>query len=611
MMVLLECNPNEDFCSVILASRDKDVLRMIKGLNFIEEEARRNFSLATNKARETRGFFEGSSLLQNAIEGLVGGEALIHILGDFIPSHPIKVSKDLAPNPEKRVHLLQVDHDHFLSKIMNNLSIEDERRFFNNEKELYWFGDEEEEGGQPIELAGPQTRPRITAAYHEDSRGRKYYQSFRNTGDEASGLSLGPGGSPPTRPPTPPTKGTPAPALMIELNSDGETNSRKSFDETRTSADFPRFARSLTCYSPFITKKLTVAPDGKTFFRGVRWETYVGSGRTASGYVNSCTLDSFLTHVIIRGRQAGNNFGSLPERFFRIAGDNPGSLMERGLAEIITRFGSGPLDHPAQDSRSVDWAVKRLFVQHSGLRIRYAGEALVDFTSSPGGEKVGNEVSTVFDQTRPLWFLAHHYACACESQYEYHGTGDDFTPHTLMEMTAGRGQPSKLGRRKCKTCDSPFVYAGSLVGPTTWFLPFAVTNELEDPAAWPRSISFANSDPDVTPTRATFDLGYISYSTRPDDERIMAHHTSLQMFGNRWYYYDDLKKAEPQARLLPVSNPLEFVRSRTEPIFATAVVYFRRDSANISARCVQNDARNKNTDEQNNVLRNARHIFGK
>jgi hypothetical protein len=548
-------------------------------------------------------------LLHDAVEGLIGGEALIHILGDFIPSKPIKVSKDLAPNPEKRVHLLQVDHDHFLSKIMNNLSIEDERRFFNNDKDLYWFGDDEE-GTQPIELAGPQTGPRIVSAYGTNNRGKQVqvygYRSFDKSGNE---LTLGPGGSPPTRPPTPPTKRTPAPAFMVDLNSDGETNSQKSFDETKTSADFPRFARSLTCYSPFITKRLSVAPDGKTFFRGVRWETYVGSGRTASGYVNSCTLDSFLTHVIIRARQAGTNYGSFPERYFHIAGDNPGSLMERGLAEIITRFGTGPVDHPAHDSRSVDWAVKRLYVQHSGLRIRYAGEALVDFTTGPGGEKVGSEVATVFDQTRPLWFLAHHYACACESQYEYHSTGDDYTPHTLREMAAGRGQPSKLARRKCKTCDSPFVYSGSLVGPTTWFLPFAVTNELEDPASWPRSISFANSDPDVTPTHATFDLGYVSYSTRPTDVGVVAHQTSLQMFGNRWYYYNDLQTFEAQARLIPVANPLEYVRSQTEPIFATAVVYFRRDSPNISARCVQNDARNKNTDEQNNVLRNARHLF--
>jgi hypothetical protein len=285
-------------------------------------------------------------------------------------------------------------------------------------------------------------------------------------------------------------------------------------------------------------------------------------------------MDSFLSHFTFRAGQCED----FVDRFLRLIGDNPGAKAERALAEILT-FWDQSMAHPVKHPSAVDRRVKKVFIQNTGLEIIHR--------KPPGSadriyNMAGNEFQNVFEQLRPSWKTVHVHKCTCEGdQYEYLSPVETYTPNMLLELNTPNGKPTKISRRKCKTCKSPFEYQSTMVGASTWFIPFPVDNDQELPTSWPVTLQFQSADSRLIADHVNFDLGYISYSSiENNNPKAVLHHTSLHLFGGQWYYYDDMLL---DGRMRLTRNPSTFVaRLRLR---AVTVTYFRRDPPNVAERC--------------------------
>ena len=576
VLLLLECPHHADKCKVLLACSDRDSKQMIHGIYLLEEEIE-EINLISEKInklnrRTVRGLFYGGSTLIEDTLTAIGGGFVNDILSDFQPSQQIYLRKDVSLLDEKRFHLLQAEQELLFDKLITNLS-EPIRHDLFKENPAWRIHDLDSEG-KTKELTGYRKTNRGSAtssqkAYNSGSGAKISLAGFYSgAGSSSGGIGLGPGGSPPTKKPTLPTK--PTPESLINLDSDGESGSQKSFDADKINIQFPDFSVSDVCYADFKTRRLETGPNGITLIRGLRWAT---AGKV-TGIKNSCNMDSFLTHFILRAGQCQD----FADRYLRLTGATPGAAAEQALVEALGVWDQS-LTLNASHPQSSDRKLKKTFIEGTGLRILYntAQNRLINVA--------GDEFQNIFEQLRPSWSMAHQHRCSCdENQYEYLSPLDLFSPEMLDQLNSPQARPTKLSKRRCTHCQNRFEYQSTLVGPATWFIPFGILNENEPPTSWPTVLQFENSEPRLQSDHVTFDLGYISYSTLDTSSNAgqILHHTSLQYFGGQWYYYDDQLY---DGRLRLIQSPDVFIRRMRPALRATSVIYFRREAPNMGGWC--------------------------
>jgi len=597
VFVLLNCTSSSRICEVKFAFKEKDRVKLQDVLLFMDQEERHNL----NK----RDIFDQSPLLKE-IAVAAGGPLFYAIYSSFAkPTKTLHMNTDGFDLGSDKTPLLKMEESLMFERLLENVTGLDRTYLFWDFPGLdpSYLNEEKESNislSAIIEATGRvQNQRRGNKPSSASNRGRNSNKIPVLSAASYPSLVVAPGGSPPTRKPTAPTKPTPQPKI-VDVNSDGDSGSQMSFNDIKSVYSLPPFGESQVCYPDFVTGPLFTRANGITYERGLRWRTFEET--PPRGIDNSCNVDSFLSHLAIKVDQCPD-FAS---RFFRISGASPGAKAESGVRLALQTWRSITRDVNirASDPQSVDLLTKIAYISNTGLPAIHGPNAQYV-------NLVGNEWQNVFEQLRPSWTLIHQHQCLCKNddlqqyhQYEYHNPLDAYTPAQLKDLNRPTALFTKRSRRRCSRCGYGFGYTMSLVPATTWFLPFQSILNHAPPSDWPLQLQFDSMDPRIAENRVMFDLGYISLSTdapylrnadgtlqrdaqgRPmhdPNNRMLRHHASLHYFGGHWYYYDDMRN---NGALMIIADPDSFIRDAVPPLVTESVVYFRRSPPNLADWCL-------------------------
>lgn len=287
---------------------------------------------------------------------------------------------------------------------------------------------------------------------------------------------------------------------------------------------------------------------------------------------NSCTLDSFLTFMILKGKLDS----SYTKRNFLV----PQSPAEAILTEIINQYRKLPFTLSVPNQKLANQNFKQLWIKtfNPQFKNHLASDSVIDY--------VGSELTNVIEHlsTSATMFLSMSCKCQENNAQKISVKKIIFKSVDLTELkkiawpakdtSISLNEPAILGfhrqyRSSCKACVSDLKVDYIFVPTSTWVLYFMfspssleVINVFQVPKLFVALEMFLyNQD-------STFELGYISCVTTTAVNNVF-HHLSFQYFNSKFYYYDDLKGGEL------ILSPDPNLTIKVKKLKVEAVVYFR------------------------------------
>ena len=283
---------------------------------------------------------------------------------------------------------------------------------------------------------------------------------------------------------------------------------------------------------------------------------------------NSCNIDNFITYLCIRNtRQPG-----FAQRYFLL-----NTQAEERLIRIFSAFAidSGRTASSSSNIKSI-WLENLPHIVPRGGITNLVGSENVNilFPLRRSSRVVQISVCQCSDKVYPQQPRVRILA---NSIIAISNVNQIQTFARNVGPTVESGHWVRFpGSAKCSECRQPQEFLFTFCSEATWFVHFDVdTYEMIDPQALPQILTLNVIE---RPGQvAQFDLGLITLTneiappTRATSNNIM-HATSLQRFGNNWYYYDDMQNV---GRLVLVeSDLLQFISTLNCKI--SSVDYFRR-----------------------------------
>lgn len=300
-------------------------------------------------------------------------------------------------------------------------------------------------------------------------------------------------------------------------------------------------------------------------WKGLTWFTL--------SVINSCILDSFLTHMLLKGKLDS----TYTRRNFLIP-QNPGEAI---LTEMISQYRKLPFSTSVQNQKLANQNWKQLWIKtfEPEFKDHLASGQTIDYK--------GAEFERVIEKLIPSCTTFETHSCKCkENNAEkvivkrfYMKILDlaeliklsregrqDYSQSISYPLTTGfnRGQV-----KTCNTCLGDFKIDFFFVPSSSFFIYFMFSNRISTPFTFSKVPKiFVAHEVFLHNKVAIFELGYVTCSTQVPVNGV-THQLSFQYFNNKFYYYDDLKGGE----LLWAPNPDLTIRSKQ--LKCGAVTYFR------------------------------------
>jgi len=288
--------------------------------------------------------------------------------------------------------------------------------------------------------------------------------------------------------------------------------------------------------------------------------------------INSCILDSFLTHMLLRGKLDS----TYTNRNFLIP-QNPGEAI---LTEMISQYRKLPFSASAQNQKLANQNWKELWIKtfEPEFKDHLATGQIVDYK--------GAEFERVVEKLIPSCTTFETHSCKCKENnaervivkrfymkildlaelIKLSRVGrQDYSASISYPLTTGfnRGQV-----KTCTTCQGDFKIDYYFVPTSTFFLYFMFTR-MSTPFTFSKVPKiFLAHELFAYDKVAVFELGYVTCGTEVPINGV-THQLSFQFFNNQFYYYDDLKGGE----LLWAPNPDLTIQA--QKLACRAATYFR------------------------------------
>jgi hypothetical protein len=163
-------------------------------------------------------------------------------------------------------------------------------------------------------------------------------------------------------------------------------------------------------------------------------------------------------------------------------------------------------------------------------------------------------------------FFVHSCGCQVTSHVPASSSQVAWNPTTLNNL---RGKTASTlathkSSKKCKTCSKNFNFQRGIVAATTWHHSFDLEGQSNDIYSYPLTLEFQTIG---TNTKAHFDLGYFSYSTKGAPGTLTHQVSTHWIFARGFMFYDSMDQAG-QLQPVPANIKTEYRIS--------SVTYFRR-----------------------------------
>jgi len=305
--------------------------------------------------------------------------------------------------------------------------------------------------------------------------------------------------------------------------------------------------------------EMDLARRSITRVHGLTWYT--------EGIINSCNIDNFLTYLCIRSsRQPG-----FARRYFML-----NTPAEQSLERVFEAFAieGGRTARPSL-------RIKELWMEN--LRHIPSNEGVYNLA----GSSSYNLIPPLAHSSR----IVQISVCQCTDDNQSHLPRVRTHPRSSISITSVdqirslRGNTGSVvesghwirqpGYAKCSDCKSSQDFLFTFVSEATWLVHFRVGiyTMLANFNTLPQTLDLnvIESPGQV----ARFELGLITLANEIRPVRggnYLLHATSLQRFGNRWYYYNDMQNT---GRLVLVEGDLlQFILNLN--CIVSSIDYFRR-----------------------------------
>lgn len=334
--------------------------------------------------------------------------------------------------------------------------------------------------------------------------------------------------------------------------------SQKGFPKITLAPNTPREVKPTKASSIPISSKKTLMWKGLTWFSPL--------------VINTCILDSFLTHMVLRCKLDSTYI----RRNFLIS-QNPGEAV---LTEIVSQYRKLPFSASVQNQKLANQNWKQLWIKtfEPQFKNELAKGQTVDYK--------GAEFENVIEKLIPSCTTFESQSCKCKENNaekvivkRYYMKFLDL-PELKKLSREGRqdhsdsiSYPMTVGITRsqvktCKTCLGDFKIDFYFVPTSTWFLYFMFTRMSTPFSVTQVPKTFVAHELFFYDKIVVFELGYITCSTTVALNGV-THQLSFQYFNQQFYYYDDLKGGE----LIWAPNP--DLTIRTKQLKCGAVTYFR------------------------------------
>jgi hypothetical protein len=299
-------------------------------------------------------------------------------------------------------------------------------------------------------------------------------------------------------------------------------------------------------------------------FQGLIW----GDGHRQT-VVNTCPMDSFLSHVNYLARSDVNYFA----RYFNLL-DSPGETLLARMARTAPRPSPErqfPTLHELENwSNAVH---NRIATLNLARQTPYPRNGMIwDMRAgSPGSSASWYQL---FEESS-RYYIIHQCQCAeMESALRLENRFYGQTPETLSELsqlstTNARKLSTKLSSKKCSSCHGNFVVSQGVVSRGTWFVRFQM--DRSDDSGIPRVAGNDQFPDEIVMFRDSFapeiyELGFTEYSTRPRDG-FVSHVTSIHRLRDYAgvhtdHFYDSMRnngRLQPMPPNFAEENVLNYV----------------------------------------------------
>jgi len=301
-------------------------------------------------------------------------------------------------------------------------------------------------------------------------------------------------------------------------------------------------------------------------WKGLNWFTPL--------IVNSCVLDSFLTHMALKGKLDS----TYTKRNFLIP-QNPGEAV---IAEIIRQFRKLPFNTSPANQKIANQNWKQLWIK------TFEPKFTEDLRKGSVIDYKGIEFENVIEKLVPSATIFETQSCRCkennaekirvksfymksldlaELQHLSRQSSTDHSKSLSHPLFAGWTKETK---KTCSTCTGDYKIDYIFLPGSTWLVYFI----------FKRSSHQVNFDVSLVPKTfaahelfsyekvVLLELGYITCKTTTAVGGV-THQLSFQYFNRQFYYYDDLKGGE----LLWSPNPTLTIKAKK--LKCDAVTYFR------------------------------------
>lgn len=335
---------------------------------------------------------------------------------------------------------------------------------------------------------------------------------------------------------------------------------------------FPKI--SLAPNSPREPKPTKVASNSIPISNAGNKKTLAWKGLTwfSDSVLNSCILDSFLTHMLLKCKldltYARRNF-LIPQ--------NPGEAV---LTEMISQYRKLPFSASVQNQKLANQNWKQLWIKtfEPQFKNQLATGQTIDYK--------GIEFENVVEKLIPSCTFFESHSCKCKENNAEKIIVKRFyiksldLPELKKLSREGRQDHSDsisypltkgLNRNQVKTCTTclgDFKIDFYFVPSSSWFLYFMFTR-----MSTPFTVSqvpkiFVAHELFSYDKVAIFELGYVTCTTTVAVGGV-THQISFQYFNKQFYYYNDLQGGE----LIWAPNPDLTIQAKQ--LKCGAVTYFR------------------------------------
>lgn len=298
---------------------------------------------------------------------------------------------------------------------------------------------------------------------------------------------------------------------------------------------------------------------------------------------NTCHLDSFFTHILLKGRQDFSFF----DRNFLIPQDGSEAMIK----EIVKEYKALSPRASKTTIKASQYKWKELWIKTQSWEYNklFEEKKTVDFT--------GHELNSVADRLEKSRILYMTFTCACDGNKNILARSVSVVAFTIEQIIlfSRANQPqSDYNKpllvslenqlfnfcRSCKKAQLNYLFVPS----TTWMLFLVLPSLMGGPFAQGKGKPYVFDLSKVPKkfianemfydTYVEFELAYVSMSTVNKVSNTVYHHLSLHYFNKKFYFYDDMDSATSDGGLLTLTdNPDQVISSRQLTI--ESLIYFR------------------------------------